>query len=262
MSDDEKRLVYVVLGAMGSGRREVVADLIEGGVAAEDHPVVLLSENEPPDPVDSRLGTTVRWSVIGEENFEIAAELPAEARIVFFIADGRANPVDQIEWLRPWMAGQGLELGRVLTVMHCQLASEHKRLLAWYDACVHFSDVLLLHRREGVPNKWFSELKSRLHKLCLPTLIETVKKGRVANPALVLDPQARRVSHWFDEADEWTSMIDADTEIVIEDDEGEELEDGEMDELDYEDPYLARHSGGRRKKEIPNVRDFLSSSNE
>ena len=30
-------------------------------------------------------------------------------------------------------------------------------LLAWYDACVHFSDVVLLQRREGVANKWVSD---------------------------------------------------------------------------------------------------------
>ena len=30
----EKPLVYLILGAAGSGRREIVADLIDGGLAA------------------------------------------------------------------------------------------------------------------------------------------------------------------------------------------------------------------------------------
>ena len=42
MSTPAKIPVYLILGAPGSGRREVLADLIEGGLEAADKPVVLI----------------------------------------------------------------------------------------------------------------------------------------------------------------------------------------------------------------------------
>ena len=36
--------MYLVLGAAGSGRREVLADLIEGGLAEGDRPAVLVAD--------------------------------------------------------------------------------------------------------------------------------------------------------------------------------------------------------------------------
>jgi hypothetical protein len=44
------------------------------------------------------------------------------------------------------------EIARVYTVINCQLAEKHPALRAWFEACVHCSDVALLNRREGVGN--------------------------------------------------------------------------------------------------------------
>ena len=72
---------------------------------------------------------------------------------------------------------QGGELARVLCVVHCALAEKHPALLAWYDACVHFSDVVLLQRREGVANKWVSDFLKHYQDQFMPCLFETVKAG-------------------------------------------------------------------------------------
>ncbi|MCF3650797.1 hypothetical protein [Synoicihabitans lomoniglobus] len=248
-----KPLVYVILGAAGSGRREVVADLIEGGVDASENVAVLLAANEVDDPADAQLQNCSRWHQT--EDNAIAADWPAGATVVFFVMDGRASPVDQVEMLKPWVTSHGAEVGRVITVMHCGLAASNSRVVAWYDACVHFSDIVLLNRREGVENKWFSELKARYHKLCLPCLVEMVKKGRVHNPALVLDSTVRRLSHWFDEDEQndWTALIAEDSDTVIEDD----ADDDPDDMPDDEDIYLARHPSGRRMKEVPDIAKLL-----
>ena len=42
-----KPLVYLFLGVPGAGRREILADLLADGLAAEDTPAVLLPEEEP-----------------------------------------------------------------------------------------------------------------------------------------------------------------------------------------------------------------------
>ncbi len=252
----ESPIVYLILGAAGSGRREVVADLIEAGISSDEKTVVFLADSEAASSVDERLSDVTRWTA--SDPTTIHAAWPADATVGFFVTDGRKDPVDQLEALKPWIEARGVELARVICVYHCQLVSVHKPLLTWYDACVHFSDIVLLNRREGIENKWLSDLRHRFEKQFIPCLIEIVKKGRVHNPALVLDPLPRRLSHWFDEPEEsWTDQVDAPEETLILED-GQEVEDDE--EMDDEDIYLAREPSGRRKRVIPDIRDYLPTS--
>jgi hypothetical protein len=249
MSDQP--LVYLILGAAGSGRREIVADLIEGGLAEGDRAAVMLSAAEAPDAFDAKLPALTRWTWTAES---VDGRLPGEATHVFFVTDGRSNPVDQLEVCKAWLEAQGAELGRILCVVNCALAEKNPPLLAWYEACVHFSDVVLLTRREGVGNKWLSEFRSHFDDLFYPCLFELVKAGRVKNPALVLDPLARRMSHAFDADQEW----------VFTDSEGDEIEEDEESEGEEEvevtaavDPYFVRDAALRREKKIPDIAKFL-----
>jgi len=75
----------------------------------------------------------------------------------------------------------------------------------------------------------------------------------VDNPLVVLEPQARRISQYFEEAED--PLIEG---LVIETDDGE-IDDAEADSDDVppEDPYLARRVGGRRAREIPDVARFI-----
>ena len=244
-------LVYFILGAAGSGRREIVADLIEGGLTEGDRAAVLLSDAEAPDAFDAKLPGLARWTWTGES---IDGAMPAEATHVFFVTDGRRNPVDQLEAAQAWLAAQGGELARILCVVNCQLAEKHPALLPWFEACVHFSDVVLLTRREGVGNKWLSDFRAHFDDQFCPCLFELVKKGRVQNPPLVLDPLARRMSHAFDAEQDW----------IFTDAEGEELEEDEESEGDEEvevtaavEPYFVRDAAQRREKKIPDIAKFL-----
>lgn len=272
----EKPLVYFILGASDSGRRELVVDIVENGLEKTDCAAVFLSENEPEKAADETLAKSaklVRWSwSVNEKNSRarqaaagtLHAEIPAGATHLFFLADGRANPVDQVEALRPWLAANGAELARILCVVNCQLASRHPALPAWYDACVHFSDMVFLNRREDVPNKWISDFQARYKTQHNPAIFEFVKNNRVKNPALVLHPQARRLSHYFDE-DEWANIaFDDDTVFGTEDENGDELPSeknskhtGDDEWMPEVDPYLERLTETRRVKEIPDITKFL-----
>jgi hypothetical protein len=256
----EKPLVYLILGAAGSGRREIVADLIDGGLAAgsagqpfdlaqsRQSALTLLPAGEQAGAADARLGSLARWAW---NDGRIESPDLAGATHVFFFTDGRRNPVDQVEAFQAWLAASGGELARILCVIHCGLVARHKELLAWYDACVHFADVVLLNRREGVPNKWMSDFQGRYAAQFLPCLFELVKAGRVENPALILEPQARRMSHVFDEEPNW--------EVTSADGDEEDEADGEeITAQPEEDPYLQRRAGGRRVKEIPDVAQYLA----
>ena len=262
---------YIVLGSTGSGRRTVITDLLANGLDASARPVLLVPSGEPPasEPTVSRLGGLAallrqEWRL--ESGRVVADTLPEGATHVFILVDGRANPVDQIEAWHAWMPSAGMRLARIITVVNCQLAAEHKELLRWYDACVHFSDVVLLNHREGVPNKWVSDFVQRYRKQHFPCLIEMVKKGELENPALVLEPEARRMSMMFDADEGWPVPGDGDT--VIED-EAEEDEDSGLpsaDDVDDEDlvsgsdPYIERLAGsGRRAKEIPDIGKYMGN---
>jgi hypothetical protein len=243
----EKPLVYLVLGAAGSGRREVVADLIDGGLAAgsagQQSALALLPAGERAGDADARLGRLARWAWT---DGRIESPGLEGATHVFFFTDGRRNPVDQVEAFQAWLTASGGELARILCVVNCGLAAQYKELLVWFDACVHFADVVLLNRRDGVPNKWMSDFQGRYTAQFLPCLFEVVKAGRVKNPALILDPQARRMSHVFDAEPNW--------EVTGADEESDE----EIEAQPEEDPYLQRRAGGRRVKEIPDIAKYLA----
>jgi len=247
----EKPLVYLILGAAGSGRREVLADLVEGGLTEGDRAAVLLADTETPDAFDAKLPNLTRWS--WNDEF-IAGTLPTVATHVFFVTDGRRNPVDQLETLKTWLEAQGAELARILCVVNCQLAEKHPPLLAWYEACVHFSDVVLLTRREGVANKWLSGFRAHFEDLFYPCLFELVKAGRVKNPALVLDPLARRMTHVFDAEQDWVFTND-EGEVVEEDEPSQG--DEEVAATPEEEPYFVRDAALRRAKKIPDISKFL-----
>lgn len=252
MASTDKPLVYLILGATGSGRREVLVDLIAGGLEDTDNPAVMIADAEDPDPADARLGNVSRWSW---QDGAIVGTIPPGVTHVFFVTDGRRNPVDQAEVFKAWVEAQGGEVARVICVVNSQLAERHPPLLAWYDACVHFADVVLLNRREGVENKWMTGFQTHFKKLFYPCLFEFVKEGRVKNPALILVPDARRMTHAFDPEQDWV-FTDAKGATVDEQDEVEDGED-EIEAAPEEDPYFARRMGGRRIKEIPDIAKFL-----
>ena len=249
---EEKPLVYLILGAAGSGRREIVADVIDGGMDKDASPVVFVAEGEIESSPDSLKPVAWRWNDAGE----IDPSWPAGATVGFFISDGRGNPVDQVEAFKPWMAAQGVELARVVCVIHCNLIAAHEPLMVWHDSCIQFTDIALLNRREHVDNKWLSDYQSRFAKRYIPCLVEMMKKGRVKNPGLVLDQQTRRISHWFDadETDDWKTLVSHLEDVIIEDEAADDLDEEVTED---EDEYLARHVGGGRKKVIPNIAEYL-----
>lgn len=264
-----EQLVYVVLGAPGSGRREVLADLIGGGLdaAAGERAHLILPAGEAATEADTKTGaaTVARMKWDPELKALFADVPPAEATHVFIVLDGFIDPVDQLEALKPWLAAYELTVARIFTLVNCQLAEKHPQLGVWFDACIHFSDVVLLSRREGVENKWVSEFRRRYEDQCLPCLFEFVKAGRVKNPAMLLDPTARRLSQFFDPS-EWDDLDLEGVEIGESDDEdGEDSRPLAKSELDPDnqppvEPYLERRQNGQRVIELPDLRKLLGEA--
>jgi len=239
----QKPLIYVIMGAPGSGRRELVQDLVSSGMGPEEKVLVLVSSREQSltdekQEALSRVYTTGVWEWNG---VSLQLEIPEGFSTVFLITEGHISPVDQIEAFAEWLRNNDVELGRIITVVHAQLASRHKELLRWHEACIHFSDVVLINKREDVPQKWINDFISHFKKQHYPCLFEQVKSGKVRNPALVLEPEPRRISLLFDELPELEP--------------GEESEEEEL-EKENGDPYLTRQRSGRREKQIQEISDY------
>jgi len=238
-------LVYLFLGAAGSGRHDLVADLAVSGLGPDDRPHVYVAKRHFGDSrkllgqVGAKL-PVASWSLI-KGNLQI--EVDPEATHLFLVSDGRADPIDLVEALKNWLPVTPFELGRIITVVNCALLDANPSLRRWYDACVHFSDVVLLNNRKGLSNRWVPAFKARIRQNSLPCHVVVVNKGRVANPALVLYPEPRRISLAFDDEEHLYPDDDdaSDDEAVIR----------------MEEPYFERLLSGRRVKELPDINKFL-----
>jgi hypothetical protein len=216
-----QRLLYLVLGAPGSGRQTIVHDLIDGGLTEKESALILTSEE-----FDQRQGL-VSWNWQNGAFIIPEATNESEATHQFLIFSPYLDLADQVEASLDLLDNDDeLTLARIIFVVHCGLIEETSiQLRDWHDACAHFSDVALLNRQEGVNHKKIKQFKEHYESMRLPFLVESVRKNRVANPAKILDPSSRRISHAFDpEAD-----IDS----------------------DLPDTYIERLPTGERAKPIP-----------
>lgn len=238
-------LVYLVYGIPSSGRREIIFDLIEGGIPATEQVLYFRPEGEAPCAYDEQLEALDNVSVVGwnlKDSKVTHGKISAAPEKIIFLASGTSDPADCAEALKTWSDHNNCQIARILTVVHCHFLSENTKAQAWFDACIHFSDVVLLNRREEAGNKWVRDFEIGYKKACSPARFVMVKKGRVDNPAEVLDPEARRVSLYFDEL------------IPIEDDEFEDEHQPEDIKIDM---YIERLESGHRAKPIPEIGKFL-----
>jgi hypothetical protein len=232
--------VYVLCGTPGSGRAEILVDLLESLLDGGESVAVL--QPDDCDVAPNQLHSEHKPALIRYQLNDCQLHLPAEETIddavVLIVAPGLAHPGDMAEAVKAWLAQSGRSLARILTIVDCAKAAEHGRLRTWLEAWIHFSDAVLLNHRESVSQKWIQEFEKHFHKLCYPCRFFNVKKGRLRNPAEALEPEPRRISLYFDEL-----------EPIEEDDMDDEERPGDL----AEDPYVARLESGQRAKPLPPI---------
>jgi hypothetical protein len=234
---------YLILGSAGARRRLVLADLLDG-LLPTDRAAVLLSDAESADePGDAALEKTgariTRWTWAKPD---VEFEVPEGATHVFLVADGRSNPIDQVESLHTQLLERAdVRLSRVFFIADAALLHAHPELQPWYDACAHYADVVLLTKVEGLDQKWVGGVEKHYREQYFPFLFEVVRRGQVKNPAVLLVPEARRMSQVFDE------------DIALADETDEEIEAAKAEN----DRYFARTRGGTRVELLPNIAEHL-----
>jgi hypothetical protein len=133
-------------------------------------------------------------------------------------------------------------LARVIFVADAALLHSKADLWPWYDACAHYADVVLLTHVAGLDQKWVNSFETRYRDQYYPFLFEVVWRDSLRNPAIHLVPEARRVSHVFDE------------DIALADESDEEIEAAKPEN----DKYFARKRGGSRVEHIPDIAAYLA----
>lgn len=242
---EQPPLVYLIYGITGSGRREVLFDLIDGGLEGKEQVLYFRPEGEAASPFDEQLEAIDTVSIVDWKLSDAKVthgEISAAPEKIIFLAPGNSDPADAAEAVKTWTELNNCQMARVITVVHCAFLSENSAAQAWFDACIHFSDIVLLNRREDVNNKWVRAFEIGYQKQFSPARFIMVKKGRVANPLEVLEPEARRLSLYFDEL------------IPIEDD---EFEDDEQPEDTKPDKYIERLESGQRAYRVPDIQKLL-----
>src|SRR5258708_35714516 len=98
-----KPLVYLILGAAGSGRREVLRDLIEDGLPETPQTRIIFSAAEAAGPDEEKLAAlprvrSERWNLEGEEagRFITTESISGEGNDIFFVVEGGADPVEHV----------------------------------------------------------------------------------------------------------------------------------------------------------------------
>lgn len=235
---------FIIFGLPGSDRSGIASYLIHHGTEFEGPIKVCCSADEP--------GLQALDGFASIESFEIEmlSDVVEQEGLVFLLPPANVDPVDVMEMLAKLHNAWGFEPARILTAVDCRLTSERpKELVPWYRACIHFSDVVLLNRREGVSEKWIRSFLEYFEKEHYPCIFRYVKKGRIDSPAELLDPEPRRLSLVFD-------GIDAVDRIEFDE---ENLPEGVIDLNAVTDPYFERLPSGQRVLRVPDITAVLET---
>ncbi len=237
--------LYLVLGTLKSGRREIVYDLIEGSCDFQSANHIVLINNDEPDTgslekFQNLLNThTLQWHFLNNDLQipDLPISSTASCNKVFLILSSKNNLIDQIEGFKNWLSKHPIfSLSRILGVIDCQLAYNNPESLSWFSALIHFSDYIFLTYGELVSHKWVNDFIQSFEKEHYPTIFEKIKKNQVSNPDAALNPQSRRMSLLFDK-------LDAIDTLEINEN---ALPDEPFDLKIKEDPFLERNSEGKR----------------
>lgn len=222
----------VVLGAAGSGRREVADDLAR----------FAWPEGVAVDVIPHGAGG---WTMEdGRPRLPAAGKGPA-----ILITDGRRSQVDQMEALVAAAPAAGWSIRRMVAVIDLPLLHRHPELEPWFRSCLHFADAAVLARRWEVPNAWLSEFQRMLaedYRTCLACVLP--RTGGLPRPAELVEGEPRRASLALDD-------LDAVDEMEFDED---NLPEEPFDLVRKADPYFARDANGRREILVPDIGPILA----
>ena len=111
---------------------------------------------------------TVFWFV---EDLKIKhGPITANPSCIFFIVPANIDLADFIEGIRGWLRKNNCQLTRIMTVINCRSLYENDTHNNWYDAAIHFSDMVLINKREGVITASIDPKVAKKFRSIIPSL--------------------------------------------------------------------------------------------
>lgn len=169
----------------------------------------------PEDPVNGPLRAyhpeTVQWAWNTDDE-----------ETAFLVVDPRWSPLSQMEKIAGDLKECLIEPTKVVTCVDMQRTEEIQHVRQWYDACIYYSDVVLLGNRSEVSKAFVSDFQRAYERKCYPCSFLLLKgPGKPDRPDEILRPDTRRLSQLFDlpEADPSLPglIIEASCDLDLED---------------------------------------------
>lgn len=257
--------LYVLLSTPNCGAETLVKDAVESVYLYNGDVITLCTspkfiEEQQFTSLSEKL-SVVPYSFTGQE-----LSFPVGEEDILLVWDYRDDVIDLMEALVQFLADHEMELGGIATLVDCQLTKDSKEFKKWIDACIHFTDTVILGNRAEVSNQWLKEFEEHYTKKCYPCFFVLQKKDKLPNPSILFDVQARRMSLVFDDLEpvnttDWKSQVPEGALIFDEGEEGEigvdESDDDDGDDELEEDPYFVRHVNGKRQKFVPSIAELF-----
>jgi hypothetical protein len=252
MNRDDSKELYVMLGINHPQRINVLCQMLEYLVFNGIAPSVLVCKDldiDKGNPVIDRIISKgvdfLPWSLNTDSGGFSIDGTPGEVSIL--LAPGDTSVIDVMEVLSKQVTAGIWELQRVITWVHSEYYANDSDSKRWYEACFHFSDLVILDCFKNMEQSALGSIKAHFHDESLPCILVNTKKDRLQELGLVMDNQARRITQVFDRSAE--SSIDY--EVEIEEGDEEDDIDAALPETNI-DPYFERNHDGRRSKPLPN----------
>jgi len=224
--------IYLLLSWDTRHQLLLIQDLLEERLQAASAVVIHAHETVlKPDWVSSTQ-VPMEWVNWQLENGQIHTPW-TDTGVHFFCIDRQVNIIDVLEALSNWLQQQEQSLTGIIGIVDAQKIQTVPEVQPWYEAIVHFSDVVCLDQIQKLKANWVENYIEPFKKQCYPCLFLTMKDGKVPNPAMILDAGVRRMTQVFDQ--------------LQVDDEDEGIEQHEVD------PYFKRLFSGCRAQALPDV---------
>jgi hypothetical protein len=181
---------------MGSHLGEVLICMQHLATAADTNPVqihVPRGFEWPEREVDScKVSTYDPESVIWVMD-------PDSDDTVFILLDPRIPQTIQLENIADDLGKCLIEPVKIITCVDCAAAETSPQLRTWLEACIYYSDVVILGNRGEASKPFVRDYQKEYERKCYPCLFAFLKAGgRLDQPLEVLSPNTRRLTQLFD----------------------------------------------------------------
>jgi len=166
----------------------------------------LAKEEESLEPLQFHLPEGLSWA--GGEKLEVQSYDPDSVLWVFdpdspgaafILLDPRQSPVHQLEYLAGNLKKCLIEPVKIITLVNCAATGVNSKLRSYLDACIYYSDIILLGNRMDIPKSFTRDYEKHYERNCYPCLFMLLKgPGIPSHPQEILTPGTRRISQLFD----------------------------------------------------------------